>query len=202
VYDLPGSPGRAAPIRPVHRSGRYAAGGRARLPMMDTASMTPEDLVEIEAIKRLKYQYLRGLDQKEWGDVEECFIEDATASYSGGKYAFDSRAEIMDFLTDAMGAETFLSSHRCHHPEIDLTSATTAVGTWALEDVVIDTTWDITIRGAAFYTDEYVKVDGAWKIRATGYKRSYEEIQPRRDSPGLKLTASWWATDGRSMLEA
>ena len=170
--------------------------------MVDTAGMTPDDLVEIELIKRLKYRYLRGLDQKDWTAVESCFTEDATAAYSGGKYAFSSRAEILDFLTRSMGAETFLSSHRCHHPEIDLTSATTAVGTWALDDVVIDTTWDITIRGSAFYTDEYVKDEGVWQIRATGYKRSYEEIQPRGSTPGLKLTASWWATDGRSMLDA
>ncbi|MGZ8765224.1 MAG: nuclear transport factor 2 family protein, partial [Acidimicrobiia bacterium] len=35
--------------------------------------MTPDDLVEIEAIKRLKYRYLRGLDQKDWAAVESCF---------------------------------------------------------------------------------------------------------------------------------
>jgi hypothetical protein len=179
-----------------------SAPGLEGVRMVDTAGMTPEDLVEIELIKRLKYRYLRGLDQKDWAAVESCFTEDATAAYSGGKYAFESRAEILDFLTRSMGAETFLSSHRCHHPEIDLTSATTAVGTWALEDVVIDTTWDITIRGAAFYDDDYVKEEGVWQIRATGYKRSYEEIQPRGAVPGLKLTASWWATDGRSMLDA
>jgi hypothetical protein len=101
-----------------------------------------------------------------------------------------------------MGAETFLSSHRCHHPEIDLTGPERATGTWALEDVVIETQWDITIRGAAFYTDDYVKHDGDWKIARTAYKRTYEELQPRGAVPGLRLTASWWATDGQSELPA
>jgi hypothetical protein len=32
------------------------------------------------------------------------------------------------------------------------------------------------LNGAAFYHDEYVKVDGEWKIRSTGYERLYEEI--------------------------
>jgi hypothetical protein len=68
--------------------------------------------------------------------------------------------------------------------------------------VVIDTKWEITIRGAAFYTDDYVKEDGVWRIQHTGYKRTYEEIQPRKDVPGLKLTASWWGTDGKSELAA
>jgi len=164
--------------------------------------MTPEELCEIEAIKRVKYRYLRGLDQKRWDEVEACFTEGATAAYSGGKYSYEGRAAILDFLRRSMGAETFLSSHRCHHPEIDLVDPGAAVGTWALDDVVIETQWDITIRGAAFYTDEYVKQDGEWKISRTGYKRTYEEIQPRGSIPGLKLTASWWATGGRSELDA
>jgi len=31
--------------------------------------MTPQDLVEIEAIKRLKYRYLRCLDLKLWDEL-------------------------------------------------------------------------------------------------------------------------------------
>ena len=163
--------------------------------------MTPEDLVEIELIKRLKYKYLRCLDQKLWDEMAECFVEDATAAYSGGKYSYDGRNAILAFLTKSMGEESFLSSHRVHHPEIAL-SGDTARGVWALDDVVIDTKWQITIRGAAFYTDDYVKRDGIWRIQHTGYKRTYEEIQPRKDVPGLKLTASWWGTDGQSELAA
>ena len=150
------------------------------------------DLVEIEAIKRLKYKYLRCLDQKLWDELAECFVENATSAYGGGKYSYEGRDAILEFLRDAMGADSFLASHRVHHPEIDFTSETTATGVWALEDVVIDTKWEITIRGAAFYEDEYVKEGGVWKIQHTGYKRTYEEIQSRKDVPGLKLTASCW----------
>ena len=160
------------------------------------------DLQEIEAIKRLKYKYMRYLDQKLWDEMAECFTEDATAAYSGGKYAYSGRDAILGFLRKSMGAESFHSSHRVHHPEIDVRADGTATGIWALEDVVIETRWNITIRGAAFYHDEYVKQGGAWRIRHTGYKRTYEEIQPRGDVPGLKLTASWWATDGKSELGA
>ena len=153
------------------------------------------DLAEIEAIKRLKYKYLRCLDQKLWDELAECFVENATSAYGGGKYSFEGRDAILEFLRDAMGADTFLSSHRVHHPEIDLTSKTTATAIWALEDVVIDTKWEITIRGAAFYEDEYLKEGGVWKIQHTGYKRTYEEVQSRKDVPGLELTASCWNPD-------
>ena len=162
--------------------------------------MTPQDLVEMEAIKRLKYRYMRCLDQKLWNELAECFTPDATAAYGGGAYCYEGRDAILGFLRGAMGRETFLSSHRVHHPEIELVAPDSARGVWALEDVVIDEQFGITIRGAAFYADEYVKLGAAWRIRHTGYKRTYEEIQPRAEVPGLKLTASWWGTGGRSNL--
>ncbi|MBI2170279.1 MAG: nuclear transport factor 2 family protein [Actinobacteria bacterium] len=153
----------------------------------------------MEAVKRLKYRYLRGLDQKLWDEIEDCFTLDATASYGGGAYEFEGREAILAFLRDSMGSEGFLSSHRCGHPEIDLTGPSSARGVWALDDTVIHTEFQVVIRGAAFYEDEYAKGDdGVWRIRHTGYRRSYETMEPLRDD--LKVTASWWATDGRSTL--
>ena len=56
--------------------------------------------------------------------------------------------------------------------------------------MVILTDQKLTIRGAAFYSDRYTKVDGEWLIRHTGYQRVYEEMGRRPDD--LKLTASRW----------
>jgi hypothetical protein len=170
--------------------------------MTDPEALTPEDLVQIEAIKQLKYRYIRFLDQKRWDDMAGIMTPDAVAAYSGGKYSFDGRDAVVDFLRRSMGAETFHSSHKVHHPEIELLSPTTARGTWALDDVVIMTDFELTVRGAAYYEDTYERVDGRWKIKTTGYKRLYEEIQPRGNVEGLKLTASWWSTGGQSELPA
>ncbi len=158
-------------------------------------------LEEIESIKRLKYRYMRCIDRKQWDELEGCFTDDATAAYSGGKYSYTGRDAIMKFLSESMGAPSFHSSHRVHHPEIELTSDTTATGVWALEDVVIETKLKFTLRGAAFYFDEYEKVDGSWKIKSTGYERTFEEMQARDDVPGLHLTASCWQGDGRSEID-
>src|SRR5205085_3814762 len=105
-------------------------------------------------------------------------------------------------LRKSMGRETFLSSHKAHHPEITLTGPDTASGIWALEDWVVDTQWELDIRGAAFYEDDYVKRDGEWKIPRTAYKRVLEELSPRSGRSGLQLTASYWGTGGRSSLPA
>jgi hypothetical protein len=163
--------------------------------------MTPEDLVEVELIKRLKYRYLRCLDQKLWDEVGSCFTPDATAKYSGGVYSFDGRDAIVEFLRTSMGATSMLTSHRCHHPEIDLEDGgMAATGTWALEDTVILSDVGVTVQGAAFYTDRYVKESGDWLMAHTGYRRTYEELLPRASIGGLRITADWWETDGRSSL--
>ena len=119
-------------------------------------------------------------------------MPDAVSSYGGGKYAFEGRDAILDFLIDSLGP-TMLTMHHGHHPEIDLTGESTATGIWALEDLEIDTANELTIRGAAYYQDEYVKSHGEWKIRSTGYERLFEEIESRKDRPSLRLTANRWA---------
>jgi bile-acid 7alpha-dehydratase len=145
---------------------------------------------EIDAIKQLRYKYLRTLDTKEWDAMAECFSEDAVSSYDSGAYSFTGRDAIMDFLRKALGAPHLITLHHCHHPEIELTSDTTAKGTWYLEDKVIDTKSGMHLQGAAFYSEEYVKIDGAWKIKSTGYRRTYEEVWNRGDVPSLKITKS------------
>jgi len=161
---------------------------------------TLDDLLDIHAICRLKHRYFRCLDQKAWGELETCFTDDAFASYGGGAKELDGRDAIMAFLMDAMGSPRMLTSHRGTQPEIDLVGPGEATGIWALEDVVIHQDFDVTIHGASFYDDRYVKVGGVWFIRSTGYKRTYEEIWPRASVEGLKITADFWATDGRSSL--
>lgn len=161
--------------------------------------MTPEDLVELELIKRLKYRYARCLDLKLFDDVGELFMQEATASYGGGAYTYEGRDAIVDFLRRSMGSTKMLTSHKMHHPEIEL-DGTRATGRWALDDVVVLVDMNLTVRGAAFYEDRYVKVDGDWRIAHTGYKRVYEELAPRASD--VTLTASYWDTDGRSSLPA
>jgi len=151
------------------------------------------DLQELEAIKRLKYRYCRTLDLKRWEELAACLTEDCRSAYGDGQFSFEGRDAILAFLKDALGPTTRITSHRVHEPEIDFTSATTAAGTWALEDVVIDLAGKITIRGAAFYQDEYRKVGGEWKIAKTGYQRVYEEMESRGDTPSLVLTKNAFA---------
>ena len=161
--------------------------------------MTPDDLVEIALIQQLKYRYVRCIDTKAWDELAALFAEDATASYGGGATTLDGRPAIMEFLTTSMASESMLTSHKVHQPEISLTGPGEATGVWALDDVVIMDDLGLVVRGASFYDDRYTRSTARWLIAHTGYRRVFEEIEPR--SPDVKLTASWWATDGRSSLQ-
>lgn len=44
-------------------------------------------LEELEAIKRLKYKYLRCIDCKLWDELREVFADDAVAAYDKGRYS-------------------------------------------------------------------------------------------------------------------
>ena len=151
--------------------------------------MTPEDLVELEAIKQVKYRYLRAVDTRDWDLLADTLTEDATCAYSGGKLSYEGRDAIVKFLSESMPERDMLTSHKVHHPEIVLTGPDTADARWGLEDVVIILSAGLNLRGAAFYEDKMVKVDGEWRIAHTGYRRLYEETSGRE---GFNLTDHWW----------
>ena len=163
-----------------------------------TTETTARDLSELE---ELKYRYVRFLDTKQWDALGRLFVEDASASYGGGAYRAEGRDEIMSFLVTNMGSESFHSSHTVGQPEL-IIDGDSATGTWALNDVVIDTELGVYISGAAFYEDTYVRREGEWLIATTGYRRSFEYLVPISDMEHFQLTASLWGTGGRSSLVA
>lgn len=158
--------------------------------------MTPQDLVEIEEIKKVKYRYIRAVDLRDAELLRSTLAEDATAAYSAGKLCLEGREAIVSFIIDSMPRGELLSAHRVHHPEIDLTGPDTAVARWALDDTVIVPAKNWMLRGAAYYEDEMVKQDGHWRIRRTGYRRLYEETVNR---DGVSLTDQWWEGDAPSL---
>ena len=122
------------------------------------------------------------------GDLEpwvQCFTEDAVSDYNNGREHYEGREAIMRFLRSTLDMPV-LTMHQGHQPEIAITSETTAVGRWALEDYII-TLKNRGMQCAAFYRDEYVKVDGWWKIKSTGYDLVYREMWDRNETKSLKI---------------
>lgn len=133
------------------------------------------DLEAIEAICQLKYRYFRLLDTKRFTELGELLTDDATTSYQSGELSYRGRQAIVAFLEESLGNSDIVTMHNGHHPEIEVTSATTATGVWYLEDRVVVRAMDFEIIGTLLYDDRYVKIDGQWKIEHTGYERIFEE---------------------------
>jgi bile-acid 7alpha-dehydratase len=134
------------------------------------------EMRDVEAIKRLKYKYWRCLDEKLFDELADCFAEEAVADY-GPRLKFQTKDAIVEFLAGAM--VRFTCVHHGHNPEIEITSDTTARGTWALYNYMIDNEANKGLRIGGFYHDEYVKRSGEWRIRSTTEVNILREVWDR-----------------------
>ena len=147
-------------------------------------------LEDITAIEQLKYRYWRCLDLKLWDELAGCFTDQATADYGEGRYRFAGAEAIMRFLRESLGQESgSLTVHHGHHPEIELTGPTTARGTWALYNYLFNPGQKRGVWIGSYYSDDYLKVAGAWRIKHTGYVYLFHEEWSRDDLPSLRLVA-------------
>ncbi|WP_372862142.1 nuclear transport factor 2 family protein [Spongiibacter sp.] len=140
------------------------------------SSTSAEQLLQIEAIKRLKYVYLRAVDTHDWALLESTLTPDCVARYDGGKYSFDDRSQLIAGLRGHMDSPKVLTMHNCHHPEIELLGDGEATGKWYLQDLVFNQEQNWMLFGTAIYTDHYRLQDGEWKICRTEYERIMEAI--------------------------
>jgi hypothetical protein len=131
-------------------------------------------LLEIESIKRLKARYCRYLDTKDWEAWRQLFVDDflSDTSQAGGK-VIHGADEFVAFTHKSLGDRA--TAHQVHAPEIELASATTARGIWALEDVV-RLAPGVNLRGYGHYHETYEKVDGQWRITSSKLTRLREDI--------------------------
>jgi uncharacterized protein (TIGR02246 family) len=124
---------------------------------------------DIELIKQLKARYFRTMDTKDWAAMRAVFTDDVvidTTESGGGVVA--GADEFLEFLQGAIGDA--VTVHHGHTPEIEVTSATTATGVWAMADIV---QWPngTELRGYGHYHEVYEKADGTWRIRSSKLTR-------------------------------
>jgi uncharacterized protein (TIGR02246 family) len=131
---------------------------------------------DIEAIRQLKARYFRTMDTKDWAGMRQVFTDDVVVDTSGaGGGLVKGADEFMTFLQEVLrGAVTV---HQGHMPEIELTSSTTAMGIWALHDLVI---WPDGTRlvGYGHYYESYAKVGEDWKIASSKLTRLHTDLHP------------------------
>ncbi|MEY8018374.1 nuclear transport factor 2 family protein [Mycobacterium servetii] len=137
--------------------------------------MTPQEFADIEAVKQVKYRYLRALDTKRWDEFADTLADDVVGDYGssvGEEHHFTNRVDLVNYMRKSLGPAV-ITEHRVTHPEITV-SGDDASATWYLQDRVIVSEFNFMLIGAAFYHDTYRRTEDGWKISATGYERTYE----------------------------
>ncbi|WP_373692385.1 nuclear transport factor 2 family protein [[Mycobacterium] kokjensenii] len=165
--------------------------------MTDTQALNAEDtaatlqkIADIDAIKQVKYRYMRALDTKHWDDFAATLADDVTAAYGqsmGKKQTFGDRESLVEFMRNSLPGN-IITEHRVNHPEITLTGPDTATGIWYLQDRVIVPDVNLMLIGAGFYEDTYRRTADGWKLSHTGYQRTYDATINLADLPGFNVT--------------
>jgi hypothetical protein len=136
-----------------------------------------EKLEAIEDIKNLKARYFRLVDSKQYEALEALFVPDVAVDHSEDhpSAVFQNRAEWVALIRSGMAATT--SIHHGHSPEIEITSATTARGIWAMQDWIwwpseaISPIGTRSFAGFGHYHETYLKTAEGWRIASVQLRR-------------------------------
>jgi len=122
-------------------------------------------LLDIEAIKKLRGQYTRAIDTKDWDLYARSLAEDARLATDGG--VNEGRDTIVANISQALA--TAQTVHHLHTPEIELTGPDSATAVWAMNDYV--DFGKFLLRGYGHYDEEYVRTGEGWKIKSSTLRR-------------------------------
>jgi hypothetical protein len=136
----------------------------------------PVTVLEIEAIKQLKARYCRHLDTKDWEAWRGVFADDFVSDTAGaGGDVIVGADDFVAFTRKNIGKPSQPTVHQVHAPEIALTSSTTAVGVWAINDVV-QLLPALSLSAYGHYHETYEKGGGRWRIKTSKLTRLREEV--------------------------
>jgi len=150
--------------------------------------MTTEytELMDIEAIKKLRILYSHLLDTKDLDRLTGLFTEDAVCNFGGGRGIWTGREELRrnwagvhtEFDTNRAGSYPFL--HAVTNHWVELTGPNSAEGRCYLLDWVTAQVDRNPLLVLGIYADIYRKESGTWRI---SYCR-IDYVWPERDVVG------------------
>jgi len=140
--------------------------------------MTADDLIAIEEIRQLKARYFFLMDQKRWKEWALVFCEDVRIDTTQDNAPLiEGRQAMFEFLPPIL--EGVKTVHHGHMPMIEIQSLTSAIGTWAMEDMLFfpEGSPRRKLWGKGWYFEKYRKdPDGQWRILEMKLRRIRVEV--------------------------
>lgn len=146
-------------------------------------------LEDMEAIKRLKYDYFFFCDHKQPQNMRECFAEGEVHIDYGRIGTFNDRETLVAIFDQLACADHIVEMHHAQNPRIDLLGDGKAKAVWSLYYFMIDTQQNTVTQLGGYYDDEYRKIDGLWKITATTFNVTSTQIMDVADGMAKILFA-------------
>ncbi len=130
-----------------------------------SANLTLEERVrrleDIEAIRKMKAEYVLACDERRWDDAMRYFTPSAYVAF-GPFGKFESTRELEKFFKEKMPVTIAFTIHRLCNPIIDV-EGDTAKGVWYCEIPSTHIPSGKAILQQGTYYDEYAKEGGEWK---------------------------------------
>jgi len=143
----------------------------------------------IEAIRVLKARYFRLLDTQDWAGLTHVFADEIVVDVSGDGPRTTTGAAFVERVARRLAGATTV--RHGHMPEIQVASADTATGIWAMDDEIW---WPEGspvrhLRGSGHYHETYVRTDGRWRIASMRLTRLRVDVDPAPDAgpPGVRF---------------
>ena len=136
---------------------------------------------DVEAIKHLKARSFRTVDTKDWAGYRQVFADDVVIDVTeeaGGEPVHGADV-FLEFIEATLS--NVVTVHQGHMPEIEITSATTAKGIWALNDILKFADGS-NMEGWGHYHETYEKVGDEWKIKSLRLTRLRVDFTPAPDA--------------------
>lgn len=153
-------------------------------------------LEAIEAIKSLKYRYLRACDLKQPDVFRESFVQKgASIDYGPQVGRFEDADGIAEVyrrvaLERQEGSYVVLDMHHGLHPEIEILSETEARGTWTLSYRRVSLNDRMQRVSTIEYDDRYEVENDAWRIRSCHVRTLWSLATPLPEDAEIVETLS------------
>jgi len=129
-------------------------------------------LEHMNAIKEVQYRYWYCVDAQKLDEVKDCFIDNGAVIDMEGIPVCNTREDFVAVLKANGGKPGFLSLHSGHNPQIKITGAVHAEGTWDMLFVAVDVADRLTYQLVGQYTNRYVKRNDQWKIQVQKFRQT------------------------------
>ena len=135
--------------------------------------MSAPEFADWLAICNVMARYCRCLDTKDWAGYADCFAKDVVIdTRPAGGPLYEGRDAAVAAIRSSI--EVAFTTHHIHAPEITI-DGDTAHAIWAMQDRNI---WPNgrQLLGFGHYHQDYVRIDGEWKIARSTLTRINTEM--------------------------